>query len=61
MTPDGYNEQARIQVIEPSNTTNAGGTRPEVWNHPAFARSTTPYVLKHNRLIAADLDANSYR
>ena len=60
VTPKGYSEQGRTQVIEPSNTTNAGGTRSVVWSHPAFANRTL-FVRNDNKLVAVDLDANSYR
>ncbi len=59
LTPKEYSEKGRTQVIEPSNTTNAGGTRSVVWSHPAFANRTL-YVRNDNKLVAVDLDASSY-
>ena len=60
VTPKRYSEQGRTQVIEPSNTTNAGGMRSVVWSHPAFANRTV-IVSNDNKLVAVDLDAKSYR
>ena len=60
VTPKGHSEQGETQVIEPSNTTNAGGTRSMVWSDPAFA-SRTLFVRNDNKLVAGDSDANSYR
>ena len=60
VTPKGYSERGRTQVIEPSNTTNAGITRSMVWSDPAFANRTL-FVRIDNKLVAGDSDANSYR
>ena len=59
ITPEGYREKGRTQVIEPSNTTNAGGTRDVVWSHPAFANKTL-YTRNDEKLVAIDLAASSY-
>jgi outer membrane protein assembly factor BamB len=59
LTASGYKEIGRTNVIEPSNSTNTGGTRSVVWSHPAFANKTL-FVRNDEKIIAIDLDAKSY-
>lgn len=60
LSPSGYKELGRTHVIDPTNSTNAGGTRNVMWSHPAFAGKTL-FVRNEKKIIAVDLDATSYR
>ncbi len=60
LTPAGYKEIGRAHVIEPTNSTNAGGTRKVLWSHPAFADKTL-FVRNDEKIIAIDLNAKSYQ
>ncbi len=60
LSPEGYREIGRARVIEPTNSTNAGGTREVVWSHPALANKTL-FVRNDEKLVAIDLDVASYQ
>jgi len=59
LSPSGYEELGRTRIIDPTNTTNAGGMRNVVWSHPAIADKTL-FVRNDEKLVAIDLNANSY-
>ncbi len=59
LTPSGYRELGRTHVIDPTNSTNAGGTRNVIWSHPAFADKTL-FVRNDEKIIAIDLNAKNY-
>lgn len=60
LTPSGYKELGRTHVIDPSNSTNTGGTRSVVWSHPAFAAKTL-LLRNDEKLVAIDLDEDNYQ
>lgn len=55
LTPEGYNEIDRANVIEP--TGKAFG-RPVVWSAPAYAKKTA-YIRNDREIIAVDLSAQN--
>jgi len=59
ISPQGYDEIGRVHVIEPTNSTNAGGARKVVWSHPAFAQKTM-FARNDNKMIAIDLNKDNY-
>jgi hypothetical protein len=53
LTPAGYQEQSRAQVLEP---TNEAFGRPVVWSHPAFANRCV-YARNDEELVCVSLAA----
>tara|TARA_A100001037_G_C14748577_1_gene456545 strand:- start:176 stop:604 length:429 start_codon:yes stop_codon:yes gene_type:complete len=62
-TPDGYVEQARTKLIEPTGDAAFGarrfGQRPINWTHPAYANGHV-FHRNDNELIKASLSADDY-
>ncbi len=54
LSPDGYQELGRAQLIEP---TNVAGRRKIVWSHPAFANRCV-YARNDREIVCVDLAAN---
>jgi outer membrane protein assembly factor BamB len=53
LTPEGYQEQSRAQILEPTNETFG---RPVVWSHPAFANRCI-YARNDRELVCVSLAA----
>jgi outer membrane protein assembly factor BamB len=56
LTPSGYNELGRQNVLEPTSTTMG---RTVVWSHPAFANQTM-FARSDENVVAIDLDTRNY-
>jgi outer membrane protein assembly factor BamB len=54
LTPEGYEELDRFQVLEPTGECFG---RPVVWNHPAFAERCV-FVRNDKELVCVDLSAS---
>lgn len=53
LTPSGYTEISRAQLLEPTNTDPA---RPVVWSHPAYANRSV-YARNDQEIVCASLAA----
>lgn len=56
ITPEGYEELGRDNILEPTNSTWG---RPVVWSHPAFARKAI-FARNDKKLVAVDLNSANY-
>lgn len=53
LSPDGYEEQGRFHVVDPTNECFG---RPVVWSHPAFAERCA-FLRNDNEIVCVDLAA----